>query len=113
MRFKSCGCSMENFGLRVTGRLGCPGRDAKSSEVQILQGLWQGKLLSQTVPCVGERSSQTLLPLDASTAFPVPFLKVTGEIRGGDQNRDWHLMTWRLWVTNSPLPSPPTYLLGE
>lgn len=111
VRFQLCGC---NVLLAQPGMLGWPCRDAKASEVQILLGLWQGKLLSQPVPCIGERK-QHWMPAEHSL-LPLPpgsFLKVTGEIRGGDENRlaahdlealgekaspcqPWHPPLWRI-----------------
>lgn len=47
--------------------------------------------------------------MDASGAvlrLVAPFLKVTGEVHGGDENRPQHFVTWRLWGTQLPAPPP-------
>lgn len=75
--------------------LACPCRDAKhlakASEVQILPGLWQGlnalyrREKRPSLCChlsTGTDASQVSLA-PAAPGLVAPFLKVTGEVRGG------------------------------
>lgn len=76
MRFQSCGCSLEKSGLRVTGPAwnvgmslqGCKGQRGTNPP----GALAREAALPDSALYRERESSQTLLPSDASTAFPVP-----------------------------------------